>query len=581
MSGALLQRILMAGWCGAAALTALSLVSGGTVQWAGVRLSLRNASRPFLVLAILTLLLVHVRPGQAARLSDRVRRATAAIPSWAAGLVLAALAIAIGRGFGSDVASGADSYGYVTHAEMLSEGRLRRPESPLAAGASWPNSRRSLAPLGWLPAEPGSLVPVYAPGYPLLMAAARQVHPQAMFAVVPVAGAITLVALLALARGIGRPGVGVAAATLLASSPAFLMSLVVPMSDLPVTAAWTMAAALALGHGRWSAIGAGAAGGLALLIRPNLLPVSMAILALSAARGANRQQRLVRLLTVALGIAAGAVLVAAFQTAYYGSPTASGYGRLSDLFALRHWRVNVVQFTRWLFETHPVVVLVAAAAGVAWSLRPGASPASRLVLLPALVFACYALYLPFDNWTYLRFLLPAFPAMMLFAAVGIREAADRLRQPMASYVFALMVAWCALAGVHEARVRSVFANAASVERFRSISFDVARIIPPQSVVITREFSGSLQYYAHLDTLRWDWLDGPGLAQAVTTLRSRDRQVFALLDLRSEAPEFETRHPSGSTSLRLEPLHTFSGTAERIALYRVTEAGASAPGVSPP
>ena len=174
------------------------------------------------------------------------------------------------------------------------------------------------------------------------------------------------------------------------------------------------------------------------------------------------------------------------------------------------------------------------------------------------------LYLPFDNWTYLRFLLPAFPVLMLWAAIGMRHVVSYLREPLPSYAFALTVAWCALAGVHEARVRNVFANAASVERFRSISLEVAKVIPPRSVVVTREFSGSLQYYAHVDTLRWDWLDASGLEQAVSALQSQERQVFALLDLRSEAPDFEKHHDPGGTSLRLEHLQTFSGTVERVA-----------------
>ena len=405
------------------------------------------------------------------------------------------------------------------------------------------------------------MVPVYPPGYPLLMAGARLIHAQWMFAVVPLAGAATLLAVIFLARAIGRSDVGVAAAILLASSPAFLMSLVVPMSDMPATAAWAVATALAIGHSpradqrgtpnaersgishAWSAIGAGAAGGLALLIRPNLLPLSIGILLLASTPGSDRRQRWVRLLIVASGLAAGACLVAAFQWAYYGSPTANGYGRMADLFALRHWRTNVLQFTGWLFATQPRIVIVASVVGAVLTLRPRATPASRLLWLPGLTFACYVLYLPFDNWTYLRFLLPAFPVLMLWAAIGMRHVVSYLREPLPSYAFALTVAWCALAGVHEARVRNVFANAASVERFRSISLEVAKVIPPRSVVVTREFSGSLQYYAHVDTLRWDWLDASGLEQAVSALQSQERQVFALLDLRSEAPEFEKHQES--------------------------------------
>lgn len=580
MPGALLPRVLMAVWCLAATLTALSVLQAGTLDVAGIRVSLRNPSRPFLVLAAISLLLVHLRPSRATRLQDAMQRIVSTVPEWCVALAVASLALVVGCRFGSDVAAGADSYGYVTHAEMLATGQLRRPESPMAAAATWPNGRRSLAPLGWLPAEPGLLAPVYPPGYPLLMAAARVIHPMAMFAIVPLAGAVALVAVLFLARAIGRSDLGVPAALLLASSPAFLMSLVVPMSDLPATAAWAVATVLALGRNRWSVVGAGATGGLALLIRPNLLPVSIGILVLSATGGSDTRQRVVRLLIVSTGLAVGAALVAAFQWSYYGSPTANGYGRMSDLFAIGHAWTNVRQFTRWLFETHPMVVLASAAVGAVWTVRQHATPASRLWLLPALSAACYALYLPFGYWTYLRFLLPAFPVAMLWAAIGIRHVAGHFREPLAAYAFALTIGWCVLAGVHEARVRSVFTNTASLERFRSVSIGVARILPPRSVVITREFSGSLPYYGHVDTLRWDWLDAPALAAAVAALQSQRRAVFALLDLDSEAPEFERHYPSG-TSLRLESIRTFAGTAERIALYRVIDGASAAVAVSPP
>ena len=148
-------------WLLAAGLTTLAVFHGESLQVSGVRVSLRNASRPFLVLAALTLLLVHLRPARAAHVRDSLRRVASTVPWWCVPLMLAVVVGAAGTRFGSDVASGADSYGYVTQAEMLSAGHLQRAESPLAPVATWPNGRRSLTPLGWLPSEAGSMVPVY------------------------------------------------------------------------------------------------------------------------------------------------------------------------------------------------------------------------------------------------------------------------------------------------------------------------------------------------------------------------------------------------------------------------------------
>ena len=234
---------------------------------------------------------------------------------------------------------------------------------------------------------------------------------------------------------------------------------------------------------------------------------------LASTQGSGRRQRSVRLLIVGAGLAAGAVLVAAFQWAYYGSPTANGYGRMATCsrFVIGDQR-GAVQRAGCSRRTR---------GSSSWRLWWRRVDLRDLPCRRRACSGCRAhvrllrLYLPFDNWTYLRFLLPAFPVLMLWAAIGMRQVVGYLREPMPSYAFALTVAWCALAGIHEARVRNVFANAASVERFRSISLEVAKIIPPRSVVVTREFSGSLQYYAHVDTLRWDWLDASGLEQAVS------------------------------------------------------------------
>ena len=52
-------------------------------------------------------------------------------------LPLAAVALIVGTRYGSDVASGADSYGYITHAEMLAAGQspFRRARSGALSAA--------------------------------------------------------------------------------------------------------------------------------------------------------------------------------------------------------------------------------------------------------------------------------------------------------------------------------------------------------------------------------------------------------------------------------------------------------------
>src|SRR4030095_1397738 len=50
-----------------------------------------------------------------------------------------------------------------------------------------------------------------------------------------------------------------------------------------------------------------------------------------------------------------------------------------------------------------------------------------LAVLIAAVWFCYLFYNPFDVWWYLRFLLPAFPAMFVLTAVGVAWLLARFR----------------------------------------------------------------------------------------------------------------------------------------------------------
>ena len=67
---------------------------------------------------------------------------------------------------------------------------------------------------------------------------------------------------------------GLAAAWLVATSPAVLAMLVSPMSDVPAAAFWAVAIYFTLGSSSRSALMAGLAASAAILIRPNLAPLA-------------------------------------------------------------------------------------------------------------------------------------------------------------------------------------------------------------------------------------------------------------------------------------------------------------------
>ena len=171
---------------------------------------------------------------------------------------------AIGVTYATTAAIASDSYGYVSEADLWLRSDLRIPQ-PWAAEAPWPNSARTFSPIAYRPAgtgNPTDLVPVYSPGLPLLMAAAKSVGGQgAVFLVVPLAGAVLVLATWGIGRRWGSSATGLIAALFVASSPIFLCMLAVPMSDVPAAACWTLAFYLLLRPGVAAGVGRRCRGG--------------------------------------------------------------------------------------------------------------------------------------------------------------------------------------------------------------------------------------------------------------------------------------------------------------------------------
>ena len=238
-----------------------------------------------------------------------------------------------------------------------------------------------------------------------------------------------LVHLLLGRRVFGREDIGLAAAVFVAISPAFLAHMVSPLSDVPATALATLALVLLIAE---QPVPAGLATAAAIAIRPNLAPLSLALLAWTALRDAQRPQprhffarSTVRM---AIGIAPAIIAIAWLNVHLYGSPLQSGYGEVRDLCWWRHLWTNVVHFSTWTSQSDTPIVALALAFFVAPArLPPVQIPFARVLLggVVAIVILSYVFYLPFEHWGYLRFLLPMWPVVMVLTAASITAVADR------------------------------------------------------------------------------------------------------------------------------------------------------------
>ncbi len=473
--------------------------------------------------------------------------------------LLAALLVAICLAWSTRVAAGADAYGYVSQADLWLRGDLFIDQS-FAADVPWPMARWTFTPLGYRPEVDGyRIVPAYAPGLSLLMAAAKRVAGQcAVFWVVPLAAGILVLATFSIGRSIGQPPfVALGAAWLVATSPTVLFMSMAPMSDVPAAAGWAVAVGLILKDGVMPASAAGLAAGIAILIRPNLAPLAAILLAWLLLR--RRFMPAAAFFTVT---ALGAIAIALVNTRLYGSPLKSGYD-LAGAFSGDYVLPNIGRYGSWLIQAETPLA-IAGLCWLAWSRR------WFLLGFAAAVWANYLIYVPWDAWWYLRFLLPSWPMM----AVGTAMVVSRLPARLVPVAFAALGIWA----VGQAWQRGAFAEAAGESKYVEVARVVESLTDERAVVISAQHSGTLRYYAGRWTLRWDVGDLAWLDRTVDWLAANGRHVYLLL----EEPEIEAlRAKAAGTSVvaRVDwnPIVSFRGGA--VKLFDAVNRQRSAPAVA--
>jgi hypothetical protein len=452
-------------------------------------------------------------------------------PALAAAFALATFLA--GAHWGTNAVGGSDSHCYVGQARMLLDGRLGLA-SPLPFEADWPRAAETFVPSGFaVGPDARTAVPLCPAGLSLVMAGFMALGGNgAWFWVLPVLGALTVWASYRLGAVI-NPWVGVAAAALVLCSPTFLYQLFQPMSDVPATALWATAMALAVRPSTSTSprirqpMWTGLVAGLAVMMRPNLAPLAVFPALLVSVPGDSGVSPWRRFVGFAVGILPGVVAVAALQAAIYGSPVLSGYGALGQLFRVEYVMTNVRQFAGWLNETHsPVLLLVLLAPAV---LRPRRT---SWVLLGFVLATCalYVAYRPFDNWSYTRFLLPALPvAAVLIVAVLYSIAASVPSRAGAAVLFVVAAMSLGAWWLHQARRHEVFRVVSLERKYVELGQYAATRLPRNAVVLAAQSTGAIRHYASLPTLSWDAIDPAWLERVAETLRARGFEPYLTVE----------------------------------------------------
>jgi hypothetical protein len=305
------------------------------------------------------------------------------------------------------------------------------------------------------------------------------------------------------------------------------------MSDVPSVALWTLALVL-LVEG-WP-LAAGLAVSMALLVRPNLLLVAAALFVWTALvdwlawrAGGHLPARTIRL---AIGVVPAVAGIAWLNVYLNGSPWVSGYGSLDSIYSVRHVWTNLSQFTTWTIETQTPIVAVA----VLFFLLPRWVGEARIafprVLLGGVMLAVvvsYLFYIPFPTWSFLRFLLPMWPVLMLSTALALDGAMRRRPCTISRLLVLACIALAAWRGVDIADDRGTFGLWQNERKYVDVGRYIAAHTEPRAVMLSFQHSGSIRHYADRLTLRWDQLDVVWLDRAVDYLASTGRHPYIVVD----------------------------------------------------
>jgi hypothetical protein len=546
---------------------AIGITGGFSVLLGNVSVSSHSATLPA-VLALSLVLGIGGRWGLRSIASDLEAMWSAPLWAWQLLVAVAGLGIVlVGIGLGTFAASGADAFAYISQSTLWLHGALR-VEQPISLHVPWPDADLTFSPLGYRPARtPGAIVPTYAPGLPLLMALARTIFgDNAVYGLVPIFGAVLIWLTFVVGRGVDGPRTGAVAALLLACSPVLLFQIVQPLVDVVVAAAWLAVLVLASGRGVGRSTAAGLAASLAIMIRPNLVPVTLVPFVLvfvqnslaasptesARLRPSARRALVLPLLGFLVSLIPGIALVAALQSFWYGSPLASGYGTLAELFSIHHVLPNLRRYATWAIATETPVILLGLLAPLFVKRRanslyavpradgPARSiPPTALFAFAGIVVACYLPYTPFEEWWYLRYLLPAIPLVLVLSALTMTALLSRL--PKALRTVALLLAVVVLCSwyLRIAAERGAFTLRGLERRYVTTGTYIAERLPERALLFAVQQSGSVRHYSGRLTLRWDLLDPGWLERAVGVLRGQGYAPYFLIE-DWEEPAFKAR-----------------------------------------
>lgn len=427
--------------------------------------------------------------------------------------------------------AGADASGYFNLARTLLHGQVHALPRPIEGLPMTTVPPFVYCPLGFVPnPAAGFITPTYPPGLPLFFAAASVVAGWStgplLVMVLHAIGGLALTYALVRQAGLSQSWAWLGA-LLLGCSPLYLAYSVQAMSDLPALVWCTTALWLATREGNQWAVACGLAFGLAVLLRP-----TNALLAAPLALALGRPGA--RWVAVAAGALPAAIGFGALNYLSFGSVLTTGYGNVGEYLSTQWLPATLQHYARWM----PVVLspLFLCAFAAPFNTRRFGRVLMAHTLWIAIIAGFYAFYFfTHREWWYLRFLLPAFPSLILLAVVGGEAITAHLaHQAVRATLWLAAVSLVLLMAPRHWRELNIAGIGSAGRNFTELCAVVEASVPADGVVLCLEGSGALYFSTNYCVVRWDTMDGawPGLREGA---RRANRPIFAaLLSFEDEA-----------------------------------------------
>ena len=140
----------------------------------------------------------------------------------------------------------------------------------------------------------------------------------------------------------------------------------------------------------------------------------------------------------------------------------------------------------------------------------------------------YFLYLVFDVWRYLRFVISALPFIMLGIA-ALATSLMRAGKPALTVAAAIAVVVLCVRDFRVAESMASFDLWRGDLRYVMMGKLVRSLTDETSVVYSMQHSGSLRYYAGRLTINWSNLDRDWLDRSVAWVKERGSHPYLLLE----------------------------------------------------